>query len=69
MDRVIAAEAKAKDCDEQSIRDGYTAQVSLKTFIDPQDIAETVYFLCSPAARYISGQTISVDGNTETLRA
>lgn len=69
MDRVIAAEAKAKGVDEQSIRDGYTAQVSLKTFIDPSDIAETAYFLCSPAAKRISGQTISVDGNTESLRA
>ena len=69
MDRVIAAEAKAKDVDEQLIRDGYTAQVSLKTFVDASDIAETAYFLCSPAAKRISGQTISVDGNTETMRA
>ena len=69
MDRVIAAEAKAKGVDEQVIRDGYTAQVSLKTFIDEADIAETAYFLCSPAAKRISGQTISVDGNTETMRA
>lgn len=69
MDRVIAAEARAKGVDEQSIREAYTSQVSLKTFIDPSDIAETAYFLCSSAARRISGQTISVDGNTETLRA
>ena len=69
MDRVIAAEAKTKGIDEQIIRDGYTAQVSLKTFVDAEDIAETAYFLCSPAARRISGQTISVDGNTETMRA
>ena len=69
MDRVIAAQAKAKGVDEASVREAYTAQVSLKTFIDATDIAETAYFLCSPAARRISGQTISVDGNTETLRA
>ena len=29
---------------------------------DPADIAETVAFLASPAARYITGQVISVDG-------
>jgi 3-oxoacyl-[acyl-carrier protein] reductase len=29
---------------------------------DPSDIAETVAFLASPAARYITGQVISVDG-------
>ena len=69
MDRVIAAESKAKGIEEKIIRDGYTGQVSLKTFIDPTDIAETAYFLCSPAAKRISGQTISVDGNTETLKA
>jgi len=69
MDRVIAAESKAKGIDEQTIRDGYTAQVSLNTFIDPMDIAETAYFLCSDAAKRISGQTISVDGNTETMKA
>ena len=69
MDRVIAAQSKTTGIDEQTIRDGYTSQVSLNTFIDPEDIAETVYFLCSDAARRISGQTISVDGNTETLKA
>ncbi len=69
MDRVIAAQSKTTGIDEQTIRDGYTSQVSLNTFIDPEDIAETAYFLCSPAGRRISGQTISVDGNTETLKA
>src|SRR5436305_661402 len=29
---------------------------------DPSDSAETVAFLASPAARYITGQVISVDG-------
>lgn len=28
----------------------------------PRDVAETVYFLCSEKADYITGQTISVDG-------
>ncbi len=69
MDRVIAAQSKTTGIDEQTIRDGYTSQVSLNTFIDPADIAETAYFLCSDAAKRISGQTISVDGNTETLKA
>jgi enoyl-[acyl-carrier-protein] reductase (NADH) len=32
-----------------------------------QDIAETTMFLMSDAAKNISGQTIAVDGNVETL--
>ena len=30
------------------------------------DIAYTVLFLCSPAARFISGQVIAVDGGSST---
>ena len=69
MDRVIAAEARAKCASEQFVRDSYTSDVSLKTFIDPEDIAEMAVFLCSPAAARISGQIINVDGHTEKLRA
>jgi NAD(P)-dependent dehydrogenase (short-subunit alcohol dehydrogenase family) len=32
-----------------------------------QDIAATALFLASPAARNITGQSISVDGNVEYL--
>ena len=33
----------------------------------PPDVAATTLFLCSPAARNISGQAISVHANTEYL--
>ncbi len=68
MDRVIAAEAAATGASEGEIRARYTDQVSMRTLIDPQDIAMTVVFLASPDARYITGQVLSVDGGTETLR-
>jgi len=68
MDRVIAADAKAQGVAENEIRQAYKNQASMQTFIDRQDIANTVVFLCSEKGNKISGQVISVDGHGETLR-
>ena len=67
MDRVIAAQAEARGVPEGEIRDSYTRGVSLRTFIQPEEIAHTVLFLCSPAGAKISGQALAVDGHTESL--
>ena len=67
MDRVIAAEAKAKGLNEDAIRAAYTADSSLKRWVTADDLAETVMFLCSDQGRMISGQALPVDGHTETL--
>ncbi len=37
-------------------------RIPLKEFGDPADIANTVLFLTSPSAKYITGETIRVDG-------
>lgn len=39
--------------------------ISMRTKIQPDEIADMVLFLCSDAARHISGQLIGVDGNIE----
>ena len=67
MDQVITREAEALGTSPSKVREGYIRQVSMRTFIDVQDIAETVVFLCSDKAARISGQALSVDGNNETL--
>ena len=68
MHGVIAREAAAKEVSPESILDGYLRTSSLRTLIDPRDIADTILFLASPAAHKISGQVLSVDGDTDSLR-
>lgn len=67
MDGVIEREAAARGVAPQAIRDAYTHQVSMRSFIDASDIGETVVWLASPAARFVNGQVLAVDGHTETL--
>ena len=68
MDRVIAADARAQGCSEQAVKASYLQAVSLGRFIQAEEIAGMALYLCSQAGAAISGQAISVDGNTETLR-
>ena len=46
----------------QATKDAVIAKIPLGTFGETRDIAEVVAFLASPAARYITGQVIAVDG-------
>jgi NAD(P)-dependent dehydrogenase (short-subunit alcohol dehydrogenase family) len=39
----------------------------MRTFIQAEDIAETILFLCGPGGSKISGQAMAVDGHTEAL--
>ena len=68
MDGVIDREAAATGVSLAAVRAAYEQQVSMGAFVDAFDIAEAVAFLASPAARFISGQVLGVDGHTETLR-
>jgi NAD(P)-dependent dehydrogenase (short-subunit alcohol dehydrogenase family) len=67
MDQVVAAQAKADDVTIEEVEMMYTQSVSLARFVEPEEIADMVVYLCSRQARSISGQVIGVDGNTETL--
>ncbi len=46
----------------QAVKDGVIGKIPLATFGETKDIAEAVAFLASPAARYITGQVLAVDG-------
>jgi NAD(P)-dependent dehydrogenase (short-subunit alcohol dehydrogenase family) len=67
MDRVIAAHAKAEGITEAHVRAMYTQGTSMQTFVDANEIADMVVYLCSERGKHISGQVIAVDGHTETL--
>jgi NAD(P)-dependent dehydrogenase (short-subunit alcohol dehydrogenase family) len=67
IDRVIEADAKTRGVSIESIRESYLKQSSMRAFIDPVDIAELILFVCSDAGAKISGQTLTLDGNTETF--
>ncbi len=68
MRRVIEAEAEATGASAADLCSAYEKQVSMRTFVEGRDIAAMAVFLASPAARYVNGQVISVDGGLETLR-
>ena len=46
----------------EKVKEAAVAQIPLKRMGKPEDIAETVAFLASDKASYITGQTIVVDG-------
>lgn len=67
MDRVIAAQAAAEGRSEANVRALYLDGTSMGAFVSPQEVADLVVFLASERGGLISGQTIAVDGHTETL--
>ncbi|MDR5825756.1 SDR family oxidoreductase [Caballeronia sp. LZ043] len=67
MDRVIAARAESLGVSETAMRDEYLKKISLRRMVTVDDVSAMALFLASPAARNITGQAISVDGNVEYL--
>jgi hypothetical protein len=49
------------------VQDEFLRNISLRTAVTPQQIADQIVFLCSPRGRTISGQAISIDGDTQSL--
>jgi 3-oxoacyl-[acyl-carrier protein] reductase len=46
----------------EDAKKGIAEQIPLKRLGTPEDVAEVVLFLCSPASSYVTGQVIPVDG-------
>ncbi len=67
QDRVLAASAETASVTVEQMRERVLQRVSLRKMVTADDIAAAVVFLCSPAGASITGQSLSVDGNVETL--
>jgi len=69
MGRVIAAEAAKTGKSQDTVRAEYASGTSMRRFAKASEIADLCQYLASDAAKFISGQAISVDGHTETYHS
>ncbi len=54
--------AMAKKVHSPEIRKDYHDAIPLNRYGLPEELADAIFFLCSPASTYITGQVLAVDG-------
>lgn len=64
---VIRARAEQVGVSYEEMEKEYLSKISMRRMVTQQDIAAMVAFLISDRAANVSGQSIGVDGNMETL--
>jgi 3-oxoacyl-[acyl-carrier protein] reductase len=62
LKELAKARASASGKSEQQIFEGWAADAPLQRLGDPREVAETIVWLASERASYITGQTVLVDG-------
>ena len=67
IENVIDQAAEQQGKTREEVRQEWTQQISMRRFVDVEDVVAMAWFLASPAGRYISGQAMAVDGHTESL--
>ncbi|PPR47004.1 MAG: 2-(S)-hydroxypropyl-CoM dehydrogenase [Alphaproteobacteria bacterium MarineAlpha5_Bin9] len=67
MKRVIRAKSKISGLSYKSIKKDLESMVSLNSFVSKEDISNMAFFLLTDEAKKISGQIMTVDGNTEKM--
>ncbi len=67
MDNVIRARAAEKGVSFDDMADEYMKMVSLRRMVSSEDVASSVGYLLSSCGKNISGQSLAVDGNVESL--
>ena len=51
----------------KKIKNEFESMTSMKSFVNQEDISSIAIYLLSDESKSISGQSISVDGNTERM--
>lgn len=67
IERVIAARAQQEQVSYAAMEKTYLDRISLRRMVTAEDVAGAVLWLVSAAGANISGQSIGVDGNVESL--
>jgi NAD(P)-dependent dehydrogenase (short-subunit alcohol dehydrogenase family) len=67
IEGVIRARAKQLDLSYEEMVQKYLERVSLRRMVSAHDVAALVTYLLSPMGGNLSGQSLGVDGNVETL--
>jgi NAD(P)-dependent dehydrogenase (short-subunit alcohol dehydrogenase family) len=67
QERVLTAKAKARGIDFAAMERLAFSFTSLKEYVTAQELADLVVFVASPRGRHISGQALSVCGDTNML--
>ena len=62
MQQVVAERAASRSQTVEAVRQGILVKTPLGRFGRPEDVAQVVLFFASPAAAYVTGQAIDVDG-------
>ncbi|MBE9605870.1 SDR family oxidoreductase [Acetobacteraceae bacterium H6797] len=65
--RVLEAKAQRKGVSFAQMEAEAFGYTSIKEYVTPRQLADQIIFLASPRGRTISGQAISVDGDTRML--
>jgi NAD(P)-dependent dehydrogenase (short-subunit alcohol dehydrogenase family) len=62
---LVAKHAEETDQSLEAAETDFLKYISMRTWIQPSEIADVACFLASDAAKHITAQEIAVDGNIE----